>query len=504
LSTLFLHFTLIMHVACLNPQGNFDPGDFGWTQHPDFGGQLVYVKELALALGQLGHRVDIITRRIEDPAWRAFSASLDAYPGHGKVRILRFPCGPPKFLPKEQLWPHLDQWVGNILTFYDREQIYPDMFAGHYADGGLAAVLIRSRRGTPFTFTGHSLGAQKMDRTIHGPEDFSRAVETFRFDRRIAAERISIARASRIITSTEQEKAEQYAHWLYRGAVDPKDHDKFAVIPPGVNLAIFGWDRRSETEEQIAGRVRELLNRDIPPDRRDLPAVICSSRLDRKKNHLGLIRAWVESGELRASANLVIVTRGVRDPLRTWESEFQGEERAIFKQIVRQIHEGGLQGCLSAFDLNSQEELAACYRYLSRNKRGIFALSSLYEPFGLAPLEAMAAGLPAVVTRNGGPMESLRDGESEYGILFEPEDPLDIARAILQLARDEQRWREMQRRGRRRVQDRYTWPRTALGYLEEFERILKGADAANRAFTLPGETGPSWLKKLYYDKGGSE
>ena len=44
-----------MHIAFLNPQGNFDPQDRYWTAHPDFGGQLVYVKEVALALGRLGH-----------------------------------------------------------------------------------------------------------------------------------------------------------------------------------------------------------------------------------------------------------------------------------------------------------------------------------------------------------------------------------------------------------------------------------------------------------------
>ncbi len=38
-----------MHLAFLNPQGNFDPQDRYWTQHPDFGGQLVYVKQVALA-----------------------------------------------------------------------------------------------------------------------------------------------------------------------------------------------------------------------------------------------------------------------------------------------------------------------------------------------------------------------------------------------------------------------------------------------------------------------
>jgi len=71
-----------MHVAFLNPQGNFDPKDSYWTAHADFGGQLVYVKELALAMGSLGHQVDIVTRQIIDPNWPEFAGETDAYPGY--------------------------------------------------------------------------------------------------------------------------------------------------------------------------------------------------------------------------------------------------------------------------------------------------------------------------------------------------------------------------------------------------------------------------------------
>ena len=58
-----------MHIVFLNPQGNFDAKDSYLTEHPDFGGQLVYVKEVAQALVDLGHKVDIVTRRIRDAAW---------------------------------------------------------------------------------------------------------------------------------------------------------------------------------------------------------------------------------------------------------------------------------------------------------------------------------------------------------------------------------------------------------------------------------------------------
>ena len=78
-----------MHIAFLNPQGNFDPQDSYWTQHPDFGGQLVYVKQVALAMGGMGHRVDILTRQVVDAEWSEFAERFDAYPGAPNVRIVR-------------------------------------------------------------------------------------------------------------------------------------------------------------------------------------------------------------------------------------------------------------------------------------------------------------------------------------------------------------------------------------------------------------------------------
>jgi len=62
-----------MRIAFLNPQGNFDPKDNYWTEHSDFSGQPGYVKQVALAMGEIGHQVDILTRKIIDPEWSEFS-----------------------------------------------------------------------------------------------------------------------------------------------------------------------------------------------------------------------------------------------------------------------------------------------------------------------------------------------------------------------------------------------------------------------------------------------
>ena len=114
------------------------PKDSYWTEHPDFGGQLVYVKEVALAMVDQGHQVDIITRQIIDPAWPEFAAPIDSYPGRGGARIIRIPCGPKDFLAKEDLWPYLgSDWASGIISFYEAEKSLPHIITSHYGDGGL-------------------------------------------------------------------------------------------------------------------------------------------------------------------------------------------------------------------------------------------------------------------------------------------------------------------------------------------------------------------------------
>jgi sucrose-phosphate synthase len=461
-----------MHIAFLNPQGNFDPADSYWTEHPDFGGQLVYVKEVAIAMAGYGHQVDILTRRIVDPEWPEFEGTVDHYPGVEKVRILRLPCGPDRFLPKEELWPYLGSaWVPNIIDFYRNEGALPAAFTAHYADGGLSGALLKKATGRPFTFTGHSLGAQKMDKLGITRDNLAEADARFHFARRIFAERVSMNHAGRIITSTGQERMEQYGHPAYRGAVDPQDDARFAVIPPGVNRRVFSPEPGPQ-DESVQARIRSALERDIVEGRRRLPLVLASSRLDDKKNHIGLVRAFALSQDLQASANLGIVVRGLEDPLRQYGLLSSGE-KAIMSQITDLMQEHDLWGKVTAFSLNSQPELASAYRYLAQ-RGSVFCLTALYEPFGLAPLEAMSCGLPAVVTQNGGPSESMREGEREFGILIDPANPEDVARGLQRILESKDTWQRFRAAGIQRVLSRYTWERTAERYLGVIEDMLQG------------------------------
>ncbi|MFN6563693.1 MAG: glycosyltransferase [Nostoc sp. ChiSLP01] len=474
-----------MHIGFLNPQGNFDSANSHITKHPDFGGQLIYVKQVAIAIAQQGHTVDILTRQIIDPEWPEFAEAIDTYPGVDNLRIIRLPAGPKEFLPKELLWTHLiKDWIPNILQFYQQEGGLPDAMTAHYGDGGLCGVLIEQEAGIPFTFTAHSLGAQKMDKLEVTPENVTEIDEQFHFKYRILAERLSMNRSAINITSTRQERFEQYSHRVYGGAVNVDNDDRFAVIPPGADFSIFGAKARSENEEATQEFIQERLARDIAESRRDLPAIVASSRLELKKNILGLVQAFAMSPTLQERANLILITGGLDDPLREPTSDDMTEE--VLAPIREVVKENDLWGKIGAFGLSdqSQESLAAAYRFLVK-RRSVFALTALYEPFGLAPLEAAVAGLPVVATKNGGPSESFQQGNKEYGVLVDPEDPADIARGLERLLCDAKEWEYFAQAGQQRVLKKYTWESTAENYLSLLEEIVSSPETHPRPELLP-------------------
>ncbi|MGM0567838.1 MAG: PfkB family carbohydrate kinase [Elusimicrobiota bacterium] len=459
-----------MYIAFLNPQGNFDKSDSRWASHPDFGGQLVYVKELASAMAKMGHRVDILTRQIIDGDWKEFSQAFDAYEGIDNLRIVRLKFGPDRFLNKEELWPHIiPGYVNEIIKFYQKQGEMPDAFTSHYGDGGLAAAYLKQKTGIPFTFTAHSLGAQKMDKLRVNKNNIKEMDEKYNFTLRLLAERTSINKADRIVTSTLQERFNQYTHTAYQEAVVIDNNEKFAVIPPGVSLEVF--DRKIKADRETTDFIEKVLNRDIDSDRIELPAIISSSRLDPKKNISGIIKAYGESETLQEKSNLVIVTKGYQNPLADYKKLPKTSEKKVLLDLISLIDQYSLRGKVSMISIEKQQNLAHMYRLFAK-RQSVFCLAALYEPFGLAPLEAIASGLPVVVTKFGGPAESLREGDQEFGLLVDPTNTDELAGALYSLINSKPAWESFVERGYRRILDKYTWSKTAFSYIENINEVL--------------------------------
>lgn len=96
----------------------------------------------------------------------------------------------------------------------------------------------------------------------------------------------------------------------------------------------------------------------------------------------------------------------------------------------------------------------------------LFALPSRRDPFPIALLEAMAAGLPVVGARRDGIEEMLEGGA---GVLCEPEDPDSLAAAIAGLIDSAEQRAQLGRAARERVESRYTLAHQLEGVLAAYE-----------------------------------
>lgn len=93
-------------------------------------------------------------------------------------------------------------------------------------------------------------------------------------------------------------------------------------------------------------------------------------------------------------------------------------------------------------------------QYLSA--ANIAVLPSRHEGFPVAPIEAMASGLPVVATDASGVPDIFEDGEGSGGIVVPREDHHALAAALVRLIDDEELCRELGRRGRQRAVERYS------------------------------------------------
>lgn len=131
------------------------------------------------------------------------------------------------------------------------------------------------------------------------------------------------------------------------------------------------------------------------------------------------------------------------------------------REIDRTIAELGLEkniliGMYSYFDIPRLTQLADVVIYTTIGD----------EPFGLVPVEAMASGVPAIVTSSGGLLEGVVDGKT--GFIIDKDErniPVQLAASITKLFSDEELAREMGLAGRRRAVEVFDKKRMAADFI---------------------------------------
>ena len=139
-----------------------------------------------------------------------------------------------------------------------------------------------------------------------------------------------------------------------------------------------------------------------------------------------------------------------------------GDEISKYLNLRRLVHRFQLHPHVRFFGFVPEATLAVLYR-----KAAMFVFPSLYEGFGLPPLEAMAAGTPVITSK----VSSLPEVVGDAALLVDPMDAGAIADAMARLLDDEALRRDLIRRGHERARA-FSWTRSVARTREVYGEVL--------------------------------
>jgi alpha-maltose-1-phosphate synthase len=245
-------------------------------------------------------------------------------------------------------------------------------------------------------------------------------------------EKTAVEAADRVIAVSRQMREDILTHFR----VAP---ERVVVIHNGIDPDRF---RRTEAREVLARRgVRE-------------PFVLFVGRITDQKGIFHLLEA---APSLPAGVQVVLCASAPDTP------EIEARLRRGLPQHPNVVWIG---------EMIPVDEVVQLYSHAA-----VFVCPSVYEPFGLINLEAMACETPVVASGVGGILEVVEDGKT--GLLVEPGRPDALAGAIRTLLADPARGRAMGRAGRQRVEAHFSWTSVAARTREVYQEAR--ADFARSA-----------------------
>jgi starch synthase len=220
--------------------------------------------------------------------------------------------------------------------------------------------------------------------------------------------------------------------------------DRIQVIHNGIDPEIYRAQKSPET----------LARYGIDPSR---PFVLFNGRITRQKGLPLLLEATLK---LDRRYQVVVVASSPDTP------EIAAEVTALAGRVSSE------SGNLVWIDhFISREDLIHLHSHAA-----LFVCPSIYEPFGLVILEAMACETPVVASRVGGIPEIVVEGETGYLVDFNPADPdaftTTLAERMEKLLSDPTLAATMGQAGRERVLRHFGWAAIATQTIELYDRLL--------------------------------
>ena len=212
------------------------------------------------------------------------------------------------------------------------------------------------------------------------------------------------------------------------------EEERVKVVPCGIDLATFSPKGRDDSRKRILDTfgVEDY--------------ILTVGRLEPRKNHIGLLRAYSSlKKKIRSPGPLVIV----------------GQKDFGYRSIFSELKSLNLERDVLFLE-NVQNDLSP---HIYRAAR-LFVYPSFAEGFGIPALEAMASGVPVVSSDT----TAMKEVVEEAGLLVDPAEPEDICDAMGRLLEDDGLHDRHAKLGRKQA-EKWTWDNAARRYLDAIRAI---------------------------------
>jgi D-inositol-3-phosphate glycosyltransferase len=335
----------------------------------------------------------------------------------GGVPIIRISAGPTRALGPDLLLPHLSEFARGLVEAW-RDQVWmPTVVHAHFWTSGLAAVTAARQVGIPVVQSFHELA--ELDAEAAGPS-------------RAGYERALGRAVDRVVAQSQDE-----LRGLVRIGV-PRAN--LSVVPAGVD------SNRFTPEGPVAAR---------DPER---PRILSVGRLVERKGFGDVIQAM----QYVPGAEYVVVGGPPAEQLTTdpWAKRL--------RTLAEQLHVSDrlkLVGGVAPMDMPSWYRSA-----------DLLVAPGWHEEFEVAPLEAMACGVPVIGTTAGGLTETVVDGLT--GDLVPARDPRALGGALRRLVNDKVRRFTYATAALDRARQAYSWKRVASQVGSVYQSLRRSTSEA--------------------------
>jgi D-inositol-3-phosphate glycosyltransferase len=369
-------------------------------------------------LARIGYEVDIFTRK-DSPI------QTEIYEWQPGVRVIHVPAGPAEYIPKEELFPYMEEFSHYIMSFCIDESY--DLIHANFWMSGWVALEVKRMLDVPFVITFHALG--KIRRLYQKESD------KFPFER-IRIEEDIIREADGIIAECPQDCADMIE--LYQA-----DKIKIVIIPCGID----SWEfqpipkqiARIKLGLPLEDKIILQLGRIVP--RKGVDTVIHA--LGHLSKHFGII------------SKLLIVGGNTDKP-----------DPVITPEIGRLLSVAKEEKVSSQVEFTGNRPRSLLKFYYSA--ADVFVTTPWYEPFGITPLEAMACGTPVVGSNVGGIKFTVQDNVT--GFLVPPQDPMALAERLKIILNNEEKAYLFKKESIKRARE-FTWSNVASSVNDLYQRV---------------------------------